>query len=316
MARYILKRLLLMIPVLLGVSLIVYCVSGYNTDPVVYQVAGQDATMEQIEATRVSLGLDRPLWVRYVEYMGGLLRGDLGKSYRNGDDVFKTWANAMPLTLKLSFASVLVSVVISIPLGIISALNRGSLTDNVSMVAALIGLATPNFWLGLMLIILFSVKLGWLPTGGARDGILSYILPAITVGTGMTASLTRQTRASMLEVIHSDYLRTARAKGVPERRVILYHALRNALIPIITVIGAQVAATLGGASLTETVFALPGAGRILVTAINTYDFTMVTGSVLMQAMITAVVLLMVDLLYAFVDPRIKAQFAKGGKKNG
>lgn len=316
MLRYVLKRLILMIPVLLGVSFIVFCISGYNTDPIVYRLAGQDATLEEIEILRVELGLNQPVLIRYVKYMGGLLRGDLGTSYQSGNDVFKTWVNTMPVTLKLSFWSVFVSVIISIPLGIISALKRGTLTDNVSMVAALIGLATPNFWLGLMLIILFSVKLGWFPTGGARDGILSYVLPAITVGTGMTASLTRQTRASMLEVIRSDYLRTARAKGVSERRVILYHALRNALIPIITVIGAQIAGTLAGSALTETVFALPGAGRILVDAINAYDFPMVTGCVLLKAMVTAVILLIVDLLYAFVDPRIKAQFARGGKKHG
>jgi len=316
MARYIVKRLLLMIPVLLGISLIVFCISGYNPDPVVWSMVGQDATPEEFEAEKIALGLDRHVLVRYVEYMGGLLRGDLGTSYRNGSDVFKSWAEAMPLTLRLSMASVFVSVIISLPLGIISALKRGTLTDNVSMVAALIGLATPNFWLGLMLIVLFSVNLGWFPTGGARDGIMSFILPAITVGTGMTATLTRQTRASMLTVIRSDYLRTARAKGVSERRVILYHALRNALIPIITVIGGQIAGTLGGSALTETVFALPGAGRILVTAINNYDFMTVTGNVLMQSMITAIILLTVDLLYALVDPRIKAQFAKGGKKNG
>ena len=314
MLRYIIKRILLMIPVLVGVSFIVYTIAGYDVDPIVYRLIGDEATDEQVENLKVQLGLDKPVLIRYVEYMGNLLKGDLGKSYRTGADVFSTYAESMPLTLRLSLASVFVSCIISLPLGIISALKRGTIIDNISMVAALIGLATPNFWLGLMLIILFSQKLGWFPTGGARDGIMSFVLPAITVGTGMTASLTRQTRASMLEVIRADYLRTARAKGVSERRVILYHALRNALIPIITVIGGQVAATLAGSALTETVFALPGAGRIMVNAIDTFDFQMITGLVLMKSMVTACILLGVDLLYALVDPRIKAQFAKGGKK--
>lgn len=314
MLRYIIHRILLMIPVLFGVSFIVYTIAGYDTDPIVYRMAGDDATVEQVEAMKVKLGLDRPVLIRYVEYLGGMLRGDLGTSYRTGADVFTAWAEAMPLTLKLALSSVLVAVTISLPLGIISALKRGTVIDNVSMVAALIGLATPAFWLGLMLMLLFSLKLGWFPTGGARDGIRSFILPAITVGVGMTAALTRQTRASMLEVLQADYLRTARAKGVSERRVILYHALRNALIPIITVIGSQTAIALAGSALVETVFSLPGAGRVVVNAVTTFDFTMVTGCVTMKAMVTAIILLLVDLMYAFVDPRIKAQFTKGGKK--
>ena len=314
MGRYIIKRLIMMIPVLIGVSLIVFCISASNTEPIVHRVAGDEATDEELAEIRHNLGFDQPLLVRYVKYMGGLVRGDLGKSHLNGQDIFDTWRTTMPLTLKLSFASVLVSVAISLPLGIISALKRGSGTDNVCMVLALLGLSIPNFWLGLMLIIAFSLKLGWFPTGGYRDGIKSLVLPAITVGTGMTANLTRQTRSSMLDVIRQEYLRTARAKGASEKRVILYHALRNALIPIITVIGGQIAATLAGSSLTETVFALPGVGRIMVNAINTYDFNMTTGCVVMKSMVTATIMLVVDLLYAFVDPRIKAQFARGGKK--
>ena len=303
-----------MIPVLLCVSLIVFCVSGSNTDTIVYQIAGGDATPEQVEQLKIELRLDGPILIRYVRYMSNLLRGDLGKSYQSGEDVFGIFMGAFPLTIKVTFWSIVVSLVISLPLGIISALHRGSILDNICSVFAFVGLATPNFWLGLMLIILFSAKLGWFPTGGYRDGFMSLVLPAITIGTGLTATVTRQTRASMLEVIRADYLRTARAKGVSETRVILYHAMRNALIPIITVVGAQVAACLAGSALTETVFALPGVGRILVNAINFNDFTMVTGCILLQSIVTAFILLLVDLLYAFVDPRIKAQFAKGGKR--
>ena len=316
MGRYILKRILMMIPVFIGVSLIVYCICGSNTRPILMRIGGEDITLEQEEALKHELGLDQPLMVRYVKYMSGMFRGDLGKSHITGDDVFEAFCKKFPLTMKLSLLSVLVSVAISLPLGIITALKRGSLTDNAGMVAALLGLSIPNFWLGLVLILVFALRLRWLPSGG-YTGFESLILPAITVGTGMTAACTRQTRSSMLNVLRSDYLRTARAKGVPERRVIMHHALRNALIPIIANIGGQIAATLAGASVTETVFALSGVGRHIVRAINDYDVNVITGCVTMKAMITATIMLGVDLLFALVDPRIKAQFAaKGGKKNG
>ncbi len=316
MLRYIIKRLLLMIPVLIGVSMIVYFISGSNTAPIMLKLGGEELTKEEYAALEHELGFDRPLIVRYVEYMSNVLRGDMGKSYITGESVFQVYLKKLPVTLWLASASVLVCILISIPLGIISALKNGSLVDNGSMVLALLGLSIPNYWLGLLLIIAFSLKLKWFPSGGYRDGIRSFILPAITVGTGMTASLTRQTRSSMLDVLRADYLRTARAKGVPERRVILRHALRNALIPIITVIGGEISTTLAGSVLTETVFALPGVGRQLVDAINNMDVNMVTGFVTLKAMVSATIHLLVDLLYAFVDPRIKAQFAAGGKKRG
>ena len=309
MARYIVKRLLMMIPVLIGVSMIVYCISGANYAPVVYSVGGGDLTDEEFAELEHELGFDEPILIRYVKYMGGMLRGDLGKSHMTGNDVMEEFLNKFPLTVSVAFWSILVAIVISIPLGIISAMKHGTLVDNGSMVLALLGLATPNFWLGLLLIIVFSLKLGWFPSGGYRDGIMSMVLPAITVGTGMTANLTRQTRSSMLSVLRADYLRTARAKGVAESRVILHHALRNALIPIITVIGSQVAATLAGAAVTETVFALPGVGRLIVTAVGKMDVNMITGCVTMKSMVTAVIMLLVDLIYALVDPRVKAQFA-------
>ena len=317
MLRYVVKRLLMMIPVLIGVSLIIFCISGTNTDVIVIQVAGSDASEEQLAAVAHELEFDKPVIVRYVKYLAGLLRGDLGKSHINNRDVWKTYIQMVPVTIRLALLSVLVSILISIPLGILSALKHGSIIDNISMVIALIGLATPNFWLGLMLIILFSNQLGWFPSGGVRDGLLSYILPAITVGTSMTAGLTRQTRSSMLDVIRADYLRTARAKGIPEHRVILHHALRNALIPIIMVIGGQIAATLAGSALTETIFGMPGVGRLVVNSINTMDVNMITGCVTLKTIVTATMLLIVDLMYALVDPRIKAQFASGRrKKNG
>ena len=316
MGRYVLKRLLMMIPVFIGVSLIVYCICGSNTRPILMKVGGEDMTLEEEAELRHELGFDQPILIRYVKYMGGMIRGDLGKSHISGDDVLESFLQTFPLTMKVAMSSVLVAILISLPLGILSALKRGTLTDNASMVVALLGLSIPNFWFGLMMILLFALNLRWLPSVGYKQGIKSLILPALTIGTGMTARLTRQTRSSMLDVLRADYLRTARAKGVSESRVILHHALRNALIPIIATLGGQIAATLAGASVTETVFALPGVGRLVVNAINDMDVNMVTGCVTLKAMVTSVVMLLVDFLFALVDPRIKAQFAKGGKKNG
>ena len=316
MLRYVLKRLLQMIPVLIGVSLVVFFISSGNPDAVILQILGDGATDQQIAELVEELGYNKPVIVRYLDWLAGLLHGDLGRSHINNRDVWEAFMQTLPVTIRLSCLSVLVSIAISLPLGILSAMKNGTLIDNGSMVVALLGLATPNFWLGLMLIIFFSNQLGWFPSGGVRDGFMSYILPAITVGTGMTANLTRQTRSSMLDVIRADYLRTARAKGVSERRVILHHALRNALIPIITVIGGQVAATLAGSALTETVFAMPGVGRLIVDSVNKLDVNMITGCVSLKAMITATIMLVVDLLYALVDPRIKAQFVRGGKSRG
>lgn len=313
MLRYILKRLLMMIPVLIGVSLLVYVICGTNTDPIVVELAGAEATPEDLVEIEKALGFDRPVLVRYIEYMGGLVRGDLGRSHLTNAVVLEEFLRYLPLTIKLSLGSVLVSIAIALPLGIISALKQGTLLDNVSMVGALVGMSMPGFWLGLLLLLAFSLKLHIFPSGGANDGIMSFILPALTAGISLTGGLTRQTRSSMLEVIRADYLRTARAKGCGERTVILKHALRNALIPIITLIGAQIAQTLAGSSVVETVFALPGIGRQVVVAVGDRDVNMVTGFMVLQAMITAVVMLGVDLVYALADPRIKAQFAKGGK---
>ncbi len=315
MYRYILKRLLLMIPILIGVSLIVFCISGSNTAPIMLRLGGEEMSAEEYAQLEHELGFDQPLLVRYVKYMEGFLHGDLGTSHINGNKVLDVYLQKLPVTVKLAASSILVCVAISLPLGIVSALKNGSLVDNGSMVLALLGLSIPNFWLGLILIITFSLKIKWFPSSGYDAGIRSFVLPAITVGTGMTASLTRQTRSSMLDVLRADYLRTARAKGVPERRVIMKHALGNALIPIITVIGGEITTTLAGSTLTETVFGLPGVGRLMVQAINDMDVNTITGLVTIKAIIASTIHLLVDLMYAFVDPRIKAQYA-GGRKHG
>ena len=302
----------MLIPVTILTSFIVFFIINLAPGDVVAQLTGGDATPEEVAEIRADLGLDQPIIVRYLKYLSCLVRGDLGKSYLNGRSVFDAYMEKLPATLKLALASIFVSIIISIPLGISSAVHHGSIRDNVGMVAALLGLSMPNFWLGLLLIIAFSLNLGWLPSGGA-EGFKSIILPAITVGTGLTAMLTRTTRSSMLDVIRQDYLRMARAKGVPEKVVIRKHALRNALIPVITVIGTQLGSCLGGAILTETVFAWPGVGRLILDAVNSRDIPMVTGCIILKTITISIILLIVDLLYAVVDPRIRAQYAKGGK---
>ena len=256
-----------------------------------------------------------PVVVRYIDYMAGMLHGDLGVSYISKTDVFQTYVEKLPATIKLSFASILISVILSVPLGIYSATRQGTIQDNISMAFAMIGLAMPHFWLGLLLIIVFSLKLQWFPSGGDQT-LSSIVLPAITIGTGLMATLTRTTRSSMLDVLKQEYLRTARAKGIPEKVVVMSHALRNALIPIITIIGTQLAGVLGGSVLTETVFAWPGVGRLIVDSLNMRDTPLVTGSIIMTTILLSFVLLLVDLLYAAVDPRIKAQYttSKRGKK--
>lgn len=309
MYRYIMKRIIMLIPVIIGISFFVYFIIDQAPGDVVSQIASDDATFEEIEALREELGLNKPFVVRYFRYMLGLLRGDLGKSIITGRDVFVSYIEKLPATLLLATASIIVSILISIPLGILSAVHHGKMLDNISMFFALLGTSMPNFWLGLLLIILFSLNLGWLPSGGS-DNWTSIILPATTVGTGLTAMLTRTTRSSMLDVIRQDYLRTARSKGTPERLVIRQHALKNALIPIITVIGTQLSTVIGGAILTETIFAWPGVGRMIFDAVNSRDTIMVTGCIILKTITISVILLIVDLLYAAVDPRIKAQYAR------
>ena len=309
MSRYVLKRLVMLIPVLIGVTFLVYFIISLSPGDTAAMIAGEDADAATIEAVRHELGLDQPVPVQYAKYMLKLIQGDMGNSYKTGRPVTNMIVSCFPNTAKLAFWSILVAVAIALPIGIISATKQYSMFDNVGMVVALIGVATPNFWLGLMMIILFSLNLGWLPSGGSK-GWTSYIMPAITLGTGDAALITRMTRSSMLEVIRADYIRTARAKGVPEGKVVYQHALRNALIPVVTAIGLQFGSLLGGATLTETVFAWPGIGRSTVDSIKTKDTTQVLGNIVVLTITFSCVNLLVDILYAFIDPRIKAQYKK------
>jgi len=309
MYRYIINRLIMLIPVLLGVVFIVFFIMDLAPGDPVYQVAGEQATPAELQELRVKLGLDGNIFTRYARYIKNMLRGDLGVSYISKRNVMKTYLERLPNTLMLASVTMVVAILVSIPLGIIAAVHQNSIKDTVSMILALLGLSIPNFWLGLLLIILFSLKLKWLPSGGI-NGIKSIILPALTVGLGLAALMTRTTRSSMLDVVRQDYLRTARSKGVTEKKVIYRHALKNALIPIITIFGIQFSNVLGGSVLAETVFSWPGVGRLVVDAINQRDIPMVTGALVMTTMLVSIVNLLVDIIYAYVDPRIKAQYTK------
>ncbi len=308
MLKYIAKRLLLMIPVLIGVSFLVFAILDLAPGDIVDVIAPSEATQEDKEEMREAMGLNRNIFVRYGEYMGNFLHGDLGTSYITNRDVFDIYMEKLPNTLYLGAVSIIFSVALSIPLGIYAAKRRGTIRDNISMVVALVGVSIPMFWLGLLLILEFSLKLRWLPSSGNQlPG--SVILPAITLGIGNMALLTRTTRSSMLDVLGQDYLRTARAKGIPERVVINKHALKNALLPIITIIGNQMATVIGGTILTETVFAWPGVGRLIIDSLNSRDTMQVTGTIIVTTILLCFIMLFIDIVYAFVDPRIRAQYS-------
>lgn len=311
MLRYIGKRLLMLIPVILVTSLLIFWAMSLTGGDPALMILGDNATPAQIEELREEMGLNDPFIVQYANYMKGMFTGDMGKSYITNKDVFKTFMEKLPNTLMLGGAAVLIAVIVSIPLGVYTALNQNTWKDTAGMIFALFGTSMPNFWLGLMLILLFSLKLGWLPSGG-KNGFASLILPAVTVGFGLAALITRTTRSSMLDVIRQDYMTTARAKGCSEKQVIYKHGLKNALIPIITAIGLQMSLVITGSVLAETVFSWPGIGRLVYESISKRDTPMVTGSIIMCSIFMCIINLVVDLIYAFFDPRIKAQYSKKG----
>ncbi len=311
MIKYILKRLVMLIPVILVTSFLIFWAMSLTGGDPALQIAGDKATPEQVEQIREELGLNDPFLVRYAKYMAGMVTGDMGQSYVTKRDVFKTFMERLPNTLMLGGAAVLIAVLVSLPLGIYTAIHQNTWKDTAGMIFALFGTSMPNFWLGLMLIIIFSLTLGWLPSGG-KTGFASLILPAVTVGFGLAALITRTTRSSMLDVLRQDYMTTARAKGCSEKRVIYTHGLKNALIPIITAIGLQMSLVITGSVLAETVFSWPGIGRLVYDSISKRDTPMVTGSIILCSVLMCIINLVVDLIYAFFDPRIKAQYSKKG----
>lgn len=313
MIKYIAKRMLMMIPVLLGVLLIVFTMNYISPGDPARIILGEFASEEAVAALRTELGLDNSYFVQFFDYVKNLvLYGDLGMSYKTGLSVSEEVFSRLPTTALLTLTSMIVSIVIGIPIGIISAVKQNKMVDNVGMVVALIGVSMPAFWLALLLIILFSLKLQWLP-GAGWSGFEYWILPSITIGAGSAGALARMTRSSMLEVIRQDYIRTSRAKGQSELWVVLRHAFKNSLIPIITTLGIQAGVSLGGAVLTETIFSIPGIGTYMVNAIKARDYPAVQGGVVILALIFCCVNLLIDILYAFVDPRIKSLYS-GPKK--
>ena len=320
MGRYILKRLLWIIPVLIGVVTITFLLNQMMPGDPARQLVGENATAEVYEAKREELGLNKPLLAQYGDYLWGLVsRGDLGTSYTTKQPVLNEIMSRMPTTLLLAGLSVLFSVTLGVILGVMAATWQNSIIDYFSTLLSLLGVSMPNFWQGLMNIIIFAIFLGWFPVSGFY-GPKYWVLPVLTIGTSSMATITRTTRSSMLEVIRQDYIRTARAKGQTEFKVIVRHALKNALIPIITVAGLQFGGLLGGAVLTESVFAIPGVGKYMLDSISQRNYPVIMGGVLLLAAIYSIVNLLVDIIYSFADPRIKSQYqtrrrvAKGGAR--
>lgn len=312
MTQYILRRFLWAIPVLLGASFLVFwSIRWVPGDPAI-AIAGELATPELVEKVRAELGLDQPLPIQYAIYLGRMIRGDMGTSVRSGLPVFDEIRIRLPRTLQLTFFSLFFAAILGIPIGVLSATRANTWIDASSMIFALLGVSMPIFWLGLMLIVFFALTLpSWL---GLNQPILPptgtgtwqhFVMPTIALAANSMAIQARMTRAAMLEVLRSDYIRTARAKGVPEFSVVYDHGLRNALIPIVTVIGLQFGTLLGGAVLTETVFAWPGIGRLLVDSISYRDYPMIQGTVLVITVGFVLVNILVDVLYAYLDPRIR-----------
>lgn len=313
MTQYILRRLIQSLFIIWGAATLVFFMLRLIPGDPVVQMLGVEYTPEAAEALRHKLGLDQPLYVQYVRWFGNVLRGDLGGSIASGETVAEAIASGLPKTLSLAALSFLIAVIIAVPAGIIAGLRRNSALDYAGSIIAFVGVSMPSFWFGIILILIFAVQLRWLPAIGyselTEDGFVEWIkrliLPSIAIGTGYAAILMRFVRAGLLEVLASDYVRTARAKGARERTVIVRHALRNSLIPVVTVAGIQLALLLSGAVVTETVFSIRGIGRILVGAINDRDYPIVQGVILLIAVIFVLANLIVDILYTFLDPRIR-----------
>ncbi|MGH2559084.1 MAG: ABC transporter permease [Thermomicrobiales bacterium] len=324
MLRYIGHRVVLLLPVLLGITVFVFLIMHLIPGDPALVLLGQDASRDEIDRLNRALGLDRPLPVQLGRYVARVAQGDLGDSIFQSRPVGVIVLDALPATIELAVAALAVAALIGVPLGVLSAVRQNSIFDYGTMILAQLGVSMPIFWLGILLILVFSVRLGWLPTfgrgeplldalgeavsgngtGTLRESLRHLAMPAVALGFTAAALITRMVRSSVIEVLAQDYIRTARAKGLREQAVVVRHALRNALLPVVTIIGLQFGALLGGAVITETIFAWPGVGRLVVTAIGQRDFPLVQGAVLILALLFSLVNLVVDLLYAWIDPQI------------
>ena len=316
MGKYIGKRLLYMILVLLGVAFLVFAILSLTPGDPGTIILGVTASPDDIAALNHEFGYDQPFLIRFFDYIRGIVcHLDLGTSYQSREPVITDIAARFPNTLLLTILSMTVSAIIGITLGVISAVRKYSVLDHFCVITALVFASIPGFWLGLMLIMGFALQLRILPSFGADD-LIHFILPTITVAAGSAASILRLTRSAMLETIRQEYIKTAKAKGASERRIIWKHAMRNAMLPVVTTLGTNFGASLGGAIIAETVFAMPGMGMLITTAIRQKDIPVVMGSTLFLAFLFSLIILLVDILYAFIDPRIMAKYKNGGGRRG
>jgi peptide/nickel transport system permease protein len=309
--RYVLKRIVQAVPVFLFVTVVIFGLMHAAPGNPARIMLGPKATESAVSALERKWGLNQPLYIQYLSWLSNVVVGDFGTSLSGGQEVSKLLAERLPVTLTLAFFSMVVSLIIAIPAGILSAVKKNTSVDYVAMIFALVGVSMPNFWLGLMLIVVFGLWLGWLPTFGYTSlfadpvkGLQQLVLPSIALGTALAAVVTRMLRSSMLDVMGEDYIQTARAKGISRRKIIRKHALRNALIPTVTVIGLQIGYLMNGSILVETVFAIPGMGRLLANGVFQRNFPVVQGTVIVIALIFIAVNLLVDLVYAYLDPQI------------
>jgi ABC-type dipeptide/oligopeptide/nickel transport system permease component len=307
MTQYIIRRLLQMIPITLGILTLVFSLIHLIPGDPAASIAGEGARPEDIMQVRKALGLDLPLWKQYVTYISNVARGDLGRSFRTNEKVSTEILARYPATIQLAMGAMFVALLVAFPLGIISAIYRNSWIDNVARFFALIGVSMPSFWFGPLLIIAFAINHHWFPVSGREEGLRSLVLPSVTMGLAMAAILTRMIRVSLAEELNQLYVTTAIAKGVTRAKAIFRHALKNALIPVITVLALQFGSLLTGAIITEQIFSWPGLGRLLIQSINTRDYPQVQASILVIAVTYIMVNFIADLLYGMVDPRIKLE---------
>lgn len=314
MLKYIIKRLLVLIPIILGISFLIFAVMDLTPGDPARIILGESASNIAVQELREEMGLNDPFFVRYGRYIKNALRGDFGTSYKSGLPVFEEILVRFPYSLKLAIGSITIAIILSIPLGIISAIKQYSLIDSISLVGAFLLTSMPSFWLGIMLILIFASGLSILPATGAVTW-KHYILPSFAMAGSGIALVLRMTRSSMLEVIRQDYIRTIRAKGAKESKVIVGHGLKNGLLPIITVVGIEFGSMIGGGMITENVFAIPGIGSMTLDAINSRNTPLLIASIIFVAIGISIVNLIVDILYAYIDPRLRSTISRGGAKN-
>lgn len=314
MASLIARRLLSLFPTVVIASLVIFSLTLLLPGDPTIAILGEEASIAEREALRRELGLDRPIYVQYLNWIGSILSGDFGTSLRTKEPVLDMLLQRGPVTMQLTVLAIFLSVVLGVPLGVVAAVKQNTLFDLIAGTAAVTSLAIPYFWAGILLIMAFSVGLSWLPAGGfipitqnIWGNLLTMILPALSVGTAMAALVMRQTRGSLIECMSQDYIRTARAKGASEARVVLLHGLRNALVPVATVIGLQASVMIGGAVVTETIFSLPGLGRMIVDGVFWRDFTVVQGAILFVVLMVVLINLLTDIICIMLDPRIAAE---------